>query len=291
MKGIILAGGTGSRLWPITRSVSKQLLPIYDKPLIYYPLSTLMLAGVREVLVITTPVDSKSFQDLLGDGSDFGLSISYSVQERPNGLAEALIIGESFLNGDSCLMILGDNVFYGGGLGHALESLEDSTGCHIFTYQVANPSDYGILTLDSNGSPVRIVEKPVSGKSDLAVTGIYFFDSKASQIAKKVKPSKRGELEITSVIESYLDSESLFVTHLSRGTAWLDTGNPESMLAASNFIQVIETRTGLKIACLEEIAFENRWISVDQLKEAANKYGNSNYGVYLSNILKRMNIE
>ena len=286
-----MAGGTGSRLWPITRSVSKQLLPVYDKPLIYYPLSTLMLAGVRDVLVITTPDDSKSFQNLLGDGSDFGLSISYSVQDRPNGLAEALIIGESFLKGDSCLMILGDNVFYGGGLGHALENLEDSTGCHIFTYQVANPSDYGILTLDSNGSPIRIVEKPLDSKSDLAVTGLYFFDSKASQIAKKVKPSQRGELEITSVIESYLDSKSLFVTHLSRGTAWLDTGNPESMLAASNFIQVIETRTGLKIACLEEIAFDNKWISTDQLKEAANKYGKSNYGGYLSNILTRIAIE
>lgn len=288
MKGIILAGGTGSRLWPVTRSVSKQLLPIYDKPLIYYPLSTLMLAGIRDVLVITTPEDSKSFQNLLGDGSDFGLSITYSQQEKPNGLAEALIIGETFLNGESSLMILGDNIFYGGGLGHALENLNSSLGCHIFTYQVANPSDYGILTLDSNGVPSSIVEKPSESKSDLAVTGLYFFDAQASQIAKKVKPSHRGELEITSVIQSYLDSRTLSVTHLSRGTAWLDTGNPESMLAASNFIQVIEARTGLKIACLEEIAFDNRWISEDQLKEAVVKHGKSNYGIYLLNILTRM---
>ena len=288
MKGIVLAGGTGSRLWPITRSVSKQLLPVYDKPLIYYPLSTLMLAGIRDVLIITTPEDSKSFQNLLGDGSDFGLYISYSQQEKPNGLAEALIIGETFLNGESCLMILGDNIFYGGGLGQSLENLKPSRGCHIFTYQVANPSDYGILTLDSNGVPVSIVEKPLESKSDLAVTGLYFFDYKASQIAKNVKPSQRGELEITSVIQSYLDSESLSVTHLTRGTAWLDTGNPESMLAASNFIQVIESRTGLKIACLEEIAFENGWISDNQLKEVAVKYGKSNYGRYLSNILTQV---
>lgn len=287
VKGIVLAGGTGSRLWPLTESISKQLLPVYDKPMIYYPISTLMLAGIRDVLIITTPQDRNSFQNLLSDGSQFGISINYAVQEKPNGLAEALIIGETFLSGDSCLMILGDNIFYGGGLGHALENLKSSIGCHIFTYKVANPSDYGILTLDENGVPYSIIEKPKESKSDLAVTGLYLFDGEASQIAKKVKPSTRGELEITSVIQAYLDSKSLYVTHLSRGTAWLDTGNPESMLAASNFIHVIEARTGLKISCLEEIAYENGWTSYDQMKKAAVKYGKSNYGNYLSNIIAR----
>jgi glucose-1-phosphate thymidylyltransferase len=281
MKGIVLAGGTGSRLWPITRSVSKQLLPVYDKPMIYYPLSTLMLAGIREILIVTTSNDQSSFEKLLGDGSKFGITLSYEVQEKANGLAEALIIGERFLNGDSCCLILGDNIFHGTGLGHALENRLNQEGCQIFTYQVLNPAEYGIVTLDEGGYPISIVEKPKESKSNQAVTGLYFFDSRAVEFAKAVKPSNRGELEIISVIERYLEIGSLSVTQLSRGTAWLDTGNPKSLLNASNFIQVIESRTGLKIACLEEIAWDKKWISIENLEASCKVYGNSNYGQYL----------
>ena len=285
MKGIVLAGGTGSRLWPITKASSKQLLPVYDKPMIYYPISTLMLAGIREILIITTPNDQAAFQNLLGDGSNFGVSFTYAIQPKPEGLAQALIIGESFLGGETCLMVLGDNIFHGGGLGQDLQRSLPTKGCHIFTYSVANPSDYGILTCGNEGQPIKIEEKPSHNKSNLAVTGLYFFDEKVSEIAKTVQPSRRGELEITAVIEHYLNRNSLTVTQLSRGTAWLDTGNPDSMHDAATFVRVIEERTGLKIACLEEISFRNGWISIDKLKEIVDSLRNSDYGKYLNKLI------
>jgi len=284
MKGILLAGGTGSRLWPITRAVSKQLLPVYDKPMIYYPLSTLMLAGTRDILLITAPDQLNSFRQLLGDGSDLGLRITYATQPKPEGLAQALIIGEKFLAGENCLMILGDNVFHGAGLGSDLSVSLPSNGSKIFTYEVSNPSQYGILTTNNLGQPTSIVEKPSNSQSNLAVTGLYFFDHKVSEIARNVLPSKRGELEITSVIEWYLMHGELSVTHLSRGTAWLDTGTPNAMHDASTFIRVIEERTGLKIACLEEIAFKNGWIDRAAVKKAILKYEKSSYGEYLARI-------
>ena len=267
MKGIVLAGGTGSRLWPITKSVSKQLLPVYDKPMIYYPISTLMLAGVREILIITTPDDQPAFKNLLGDGSNFGITFTYAVQPKPEGLAQALIIGEEFLAGDSCLMILGDNIFHGAGLGHELARSLPTSGAHIFTYEVSNPSDYGVLELDKDQRPISITEKPKQYVSNLAVTGLYFFDHQASAAAKTIEPSPRGELEITSLIEHYLRNQELTFTALTRGTAWLDTGNPNSLNYAAAYIRIIEERTGLKIACPEEIAYEQGWIR-------NNPYGN-----------------
>jgi glucose-1-phosphate thymidylyltransferase len=284
MKGIILAGGTGSRLWPITRVTSKQLLPVYDKPLIYYPISTLMLAGVRDILVITTPEDQASFINLLGDGSQFGISLNYAIQPTPGGLAQAFIIGESFLNSENSLMILGDNIFHGAGLGKQLIKSLPITGAHIFTYEVSNPTLYGVVSLDTNGIPVSIEEKPTKPKSRLAVTGLYFFDKQVSEIAKSVKPSARGEVEITSVIEWYLNSRKLTVTQLSRGTAWLDTGSPNGLQDAASYVRVIEERTGLKIGCLEEIAFLNGWISKSDVDGQAQLYGTSDYGKYLSSI-------
>jgi glucose-1-phosphate thymidylyltransferase len=260
MKGIVLAGGTGSRLWPITKVVSKQLLPIYDKPMIYYPIATLMLAGVRDILIITTPQDQFLFENLLADGKQFGISFEYATQPEPKGLAEALIIGKKFLNGQSCLMILGDNIFYGTGLGNQLQRILPTSGSHIFTYPVPNPGQYGILTLNQEGIPISIVEKPSKAESNLAVTGLYFFDSQATQFAETVVPSSRGELEITSVIEKYLAKNQLSVTHLGRGVAWLDTGTPEGLHDAASYVRIIEERTGLKIACLEEIALYNGWI-------------------------------
>jgi glucose-1-phosphate thymidylyltransferase len=287
MKGIILAGGTGSRLWPITRSVSKQLLPVYDKPMIYYPLATLMLAGIREVLIITTPHDQLAFQNLLGDGYQFGIRIEYEVQDKPSGLAEAFIIGESFLKGDSCLMILGDNIFHGAGLGNQLRETLPPGGAHIFTYEVADPTQYGVLNIDSKGFPISVEEKPKDPTSNLAVTGLYFFDERVSQVAKQVTPSARGELEITSVINWYLELQELSVTQLSRGTAWLDTGTPDGLQDASTYIKVIEERTGMKIACLEEIAFDLNYISQKTLEESIYKYSKSTYGAYLSSCLTR----
>jgi glucose-1-phosphate thymidylyltransferase len=284
MKGIILAGGTGSRLWPSTISISKQLIPIYDKPLIYYPLSTLMLAGVNDVLIITRPEDQEDFKTLLGGGENFGISISYSIQPRPEGLAQALIIAESFLDGDSVLMILGDNIFYGTGLGQDLSKKFAQSGAHIFTYEVKNPNDYGILETNDHGHPAGIEEKPIEPKSNLAVTGLYYFDSNASEIAKKVKPSKRGELEITSVISHYLENKQLSVTNLSRGTAWLDTGNPNAIHDAASFVRVIEERTGLKIGCIEEVAYRNRWITLEYLQNRGRALGPSAYGKYLLEI-------
>lgn len=285
MKGIVLAGGTGSRLWPVTKVVSKQLLPIYDKPMIYYPLSTLMLAGVQDILIITTPQDLDAFKVLLGDGSQLGISLSYVAQAKPEGLAQAFIIGEDFLNGDSCLMILGDNIFHGVGLGEELSKVLPQKGAHIFTYEVADPSQYGILTLDQKDSPLSIEEKPTSSNSNLAITGLYFFDKDVAEIAKTIKPSKRGELEITSVIDHYLQNGTLGVTQLSRGTAWLDTGNHNLMQDAAAYIRIIEERTGLKIACIEEVSYRNGWISKVDLEALAKSHGPSSYGKYLQSLL------
>ena len=284
MKGIVLAGGTGSRLWPITKSVSKQLLPVYDKPMIYYPISTLMLAGIREILIITTSDDQHAFKNLLGDGSNFGVTFTFEVQLKPEGLAQALIIGEKFLEGDSCLMILGDNIFHGAGLGHELSRSLPSSGAHIFTYEVSNPSDYGVLELDKNQNPVSITEKPKAFVSNLAVTGLYFFDQQASAAAKKIKPSSRGELEITSLIDHYLRNQALTFTPLSRGTAWLDTGNPNSLNDAAAYIRIIEERTGLKIACPEEIAYQLGWITYEKLKQTIVSLGPNPYGKYLARL-------
>jgi len=286
MKGIVLAGGTGSRLWPITRSISKQLLPVYDKPMIYYPISTLMLAGIREILIITTPHDQSQFKELLGDGSDLGVSFHYAEQPQPKGLAQALIIGEKFLAGESCLMILGDNIFHGAGLGRDIVRDIPNSGAHIFTYEVSNPSDYGILEVSLDEKPMSITEKPTEFISNLAVTGVYFFDNKVSEVAKNVLPSKRGEMEITSIIDYYLKSGSLTFTRLSRGSVWLDTGNPDSLNDASEYIRIIEKRAGLKVACLEEIAFVNGWINVNQLSILVDKLGRNGYSMYLSSILK-----
>ncbi len=288
MKGIVLAGGTGSRLMPMTRVLSKQLLPVYDKPMIYYPISTLMLAGIRDILIITTRQDSKSFVELLGDGSNFGVSFTYAIQDEPRGLAQALIIGERFLQGNPCLMILGDNIFHGAGLGGELRKIFPINGAHIFTYAVSDPSQYGILSLDSSGNIGSIVEKPAQSKSNLAITGLYFFDKQASEIAKQVVPSSRGELEITSVLEKYLDQRNLSFTALSRGTAWLDTGNPNAMNDAANYIRVIEERTGLKVACLEEISFANGWISESQLDKLASSNTTNEYGRYLLSLLPKL---
>lgn len=282
----MLAGGTGSRLHPLTKITSKQLLPVYDKPMIYYPISTLMLAGVREILLITTEADSSAFRSLLGDGSNFGVEFHYAVQPKPEGLAQALVIGENFLSGDSCLMILGDNVFHGVGLGHDLGRTLPNLGAHIFTYTVSNPSQYGILSLSKLGKPISIVEKPKNSDSNLAVTGLYFFDAQASKIAKQVTPSERGELEITSVIEKYLSYDQLTYTHLSRGTAWLDTGTPAAMHDASTYVRVLEDRTGLKIACLEEIALSQGWITHVELKNQI-KGTDNDYNRYLSKLIQK----
>lgn len=287
MKGIVLAGGTGSRLWPITKSVSKQLLPLYDKPLIYYPISNLILAGIRDILIITTPKDLAAFQDLLGDGSQLGITFKYAIQPKPEGLAQAFIIAKDFLAEESCLMILGDNVFHGVGLGHQLRNSLPNQGSHIFTYEVSDPTQYGILTIDENRVPVSVIEKPQTSSSTLAITGLYFFDSKVSDIASNVVPSNRGELEITSVINFYLNEKKLSFTKLSRGTVWLDTGNPKSMQDAATYVRVIEERTGLKIACLEEIAFNEGLISADSLNLLADTYGSSQYGIYLRSLLNR----
>ena len=273
----MLAGGTGSRLWPITYTVSKQLLPIYNKPMIYYPIATLMLAGVREILIITTPQDQANFKNLLGDGMGLGVEFHYATQASPEGIAQAFLIAEEFLNGDSCLLILGDNIFHGAGLGHQLRNTLASSGAHIFTYQVANPSEYGVLNLSETGAPLSIEEKPMNPKSKLAVTGLYFFDNKVSNIAKSVSPSERNEIEITSVIESYLKKDELTVTHLSRGIAWLDTGTPKALHDAGSYVRIVEERTGQNIACLEEIAFDNNWIDKSQYNELAKAFKNSYY--------------
>ena len=287
MKGIILAGGTGSRLWPITKGVSKQLLPVYDKPMIHYPLSTLMAAGLREVLIITTPEDSESFSRLLGDGTGWGMSITYAVQPRPEGLAQAFLIAEEFLAGDAAALILGDNLFYGPRLGRHLSDLTDVSGGHVFAYEVANPSEYGVVEFDDQGVALSIAEKPAAPKSNFAVPGLYFYDSSVVDVAKNITPSARGELEITAVNDHYLRAGALTVTVLERGTAWLDTGTFRSLQDAGEFVRVMEDRTGTKVGCVEEIAWRNGWIDDAQLAELAGALKKSGYGEYLSDLLNR----
>ncbi|CAB4334913.1 MAG: glucose-1-phosphate thymidylyltransferase RfbA [Actinobacteria bacterium] len=285
MKGIVLAGGTGSRLWPITKGVSKQLLPVYDKPLIHYPLGTLFLAGIREILIITTPDDLSSFQRLLGDGSIYGAKFTYAVQAKPNGLAEAFIIGENFIARDNVVLILGDNIFHGVGLGKQLKEIDSSSGATIFAYKVSDPERYGVVEFSNTGNVISIEEKPAKPKSNYAVPGLYFYDSQVVDIAKSVIPSKRGELEITSVNEAYLTQGKLTTRILERGTTWLDTGTIQTLHTASSYVQIIEERQGNKISCLEEIAWRNKWLSSSDLLEIAESYTNNPYGQYLKSLI------
>jgi len=285
-KGIILAGGSGTRLYPVTKAVSKQLLPIYDKPMVYYPLSVLMLAGIREVLIITTPHDQQAFKTLLGDGSQFGMTIEYTVQEHPNGLAEAFILGENFLDGAPVCLILGDNLYYGHGLSATLKDASNGDGgASVFALHVHDPERYGIVEMDDDQNALSIEEKPQNPKSSWAVTGLYFFDERAPEVAKQVKPSERGEIEITEVIDFYLKEGSLKVNTMSRGMAWFDTGTHDSMVDAIEFVRAIENRTGQKIACLEEIAWASGWIDDAKLLEHAETYKKSRYGEYLKNLI------
>jgi glucose-1-phosphate thymidylyltransferase len=281
MKGIVLAGGTGSRLWPLTWSVSKQLLPIYNKPLIYYPLSVLIQAGISEVLIITTGDDQASFKKVLGDGSSFGIGIQYAIQERPEGIAQAFIIGKDFIGSDDVALILGDNLFYGSALEDAIKDGDKPKGCRIFTYQVANPVEYGVLNLDSDGKPLLVEEKPKNPTSNRAITGLYFFDCKVVNYVESIKPSARGELEITSLMQRYIESDDLDYLELPSGVAWLDTGTPKSLNDAAQFVRVLEERTGKRIACLEEIAFNRGLLSKLDLKTQSERYGKSDYGDYL----------
>lgn len=286
MRGIILAGGTGSRLHPATLAVSKQLCPVYDKPMVYYPLSTLMLAGVREVLVITTPHDRAAFERLLGDGSALGMRIDYATQPRPEGLAQAFLIGEQFLAGDKAALVLGDNLFYGAGVGRHLAELSGVTGGHVFGYEVANPSAYGVIEVDATGRVLSIEEKPEHPRSHYAVPGLYFYDERVVEVAHRVRPSARGELEITEVNRLYMEAGELRATLLPRGTAWLDTGTFDSMVAAAEFVRVIEQRQGLKIGCIEEVAWRNGWICDDDLARLAASLDKSGYGRYLAGLLR-----
>ena len=289
MRGIVLAGGTGSRLWPITFGVSKQLLPIYDKPLIHYPISTLMLAGIRDILIITTPDDERAFFNVLGDGSRYGVRFEYRVQANPNGIAEAFIIGSTFVGDDSVALILGDNIFHGSGLGNQLRKFNDSTGANVFAYKVMDPERYGVVEIDEFSKPIDIVEKPPSPKSNLAVTGLYFYDNSVLQIAKSILPSDRGELEITSVNREFLHRGSLKVNVLERGSVWLDTGTFDSLYAANSYVKVIEDRQGIKIACLEEIAWRNGWLSDENVLENALGYKGSAFGKYLISLVQEVN--
>jgi glucose-1-phosphate thymidylyltransferase len=285
MRGIILAGGSGTRLWPITKGISKQLMPIYDKPMVYYPLSTLMIAGIRDVLVITTPEYNSQFKGLLGDGSELGMHIEYAVQPSPDGLAQAFIIGEDFIGEESVALVLGDNIFHGGGLGRALRGHADVDGARIFAYHVSTPEAYGVVEFDDDFLAVSIEEKPVHPKSNYAVPGLYFYDNTVVGVAKSISPSDRGELEISTVNQVYLDRGKLGVTVLDRGTAWLDTGTFESMMQASEYVKVIEDRQGFKIGCIEEIAWRAGWIDDSRLARLAEPLRKSGYGRYLANLL------
>lgn len=285
MKGIILAGGSGTRLYPITKGVSKQLMPIYDKPMVYYPLSTLMMAGIREILIITTPEDSEAFQRLLGDGSQLGCRFEYAVQPHPNGLAEAFIIGEKFIGDDKVAMVLGDNIFYGHGFGNSLKRCTNPDGGIVFAYQVADPERYGVVEFDDNRTAISIEEKPEVPKSNYAVVGLYFYDNDVIEIAKNVQPSDRGEIEISSINAEYLRRGKLKVQSMGRGSAWLDTGTFSSMNDAAQFVEVIEKRTGYKIGCIEEIAWQEGYVTDDQLREMTTDLVKSGYGKYLLNLL------
>ena len=287
MKGIILAGGSGTRLYPITKSISKQITPIYDKPMIYYPLSVLMLAGIKDILIISTPRDLPMFEELLKTGSDFGISLSYAVQEQPNGLAEAFLIGEDFIGNDSCALVLGDNIFYGHGFTGMLKEAEArKKGATIFGYYVQNPKDFGVVEFDENNRAISLEEKPENPKSNYAVPGLYFYDNTVVEKAKKVKPSKRGELEITTLNEMYLNEGTLNVTSLGRGMAWLDTGTHEALLEAANYVKTIQSRQGVMVACLEEIAYRNGWITKEKVCELAKPLLKSKYGEYLMDLIK-----
>jgi len=285
MKGIVLAGGTGSRLWPVTWGVSKQLLPVYDKPLVHYPISTLMLTGIREILIITTPQDQGSFKRLLGDGSKYGVSFTFALQENPEGLAQAFLIGEKFIGVEPSALILGDNIFYGSTLGTQLKQLREPRGAIIFAYRVKDPERYGVIEFNATGKVMSIEEKPLKPKSQYAVPGLYFYDNQVVDIAKSVKPSARGELEITSVNQEYLKAGKLQAKVLERGTAWLDTGTFDSLNSASSFIQIIEERQGQKVSCLEEVAWRNGWISDSELAARADEYKSSPFASYLRNLL------
>ncbi|AKP52046.1 glucose-1-phosphate thymidylyltransferase RfbA [Cyclobacterium amurskyense] len=287
MKGIILAGGSGTRLYPLTIAVSKQLMPVYDKPMIYYPLSVLMMAGINEIMIITTPEDNEAFKKLLGDGSQIGCKFTFAIQPKPEGLAQAFIIGEEFIGKDKVALILGDNIFYGTGLQKTLKNHTDPDGGVVFAYHVNDPQRYGVVQFDDNNKVLSIEEKPATPKSNFAVPGLYFYDNEVVEIAKNIKPSSRGELEITDINVAYLEREKLKVGILNRGTAWLDTGTHQSLLQAAQFVEVIEERQGLKIGCIEEIAYRNGFIDAEMLEDAAIKLGKSGYGVYLRGLLNK----
>ena len=286
MRGIVLAGGTGSRLWPVTRGISKQLIPVYDKPMIYYPISTLMQAGIREILIITAPEYLQAFQSLLGDGAELGVSFQYVVQPKPEGLAQAFILGEEFIGDESVALVLGDNIFHGESFGSKLSEYGDPEGGVVFAYQVSNPEEYGVVQFSKDGKAISIEEKPIQPKSQFAVPGLYFYDSSVVEIAKNVVPSNRGELEISSVNAHYLKEDKLNVCVLDRGTAWLDTGTFDSMVQASEYVRVIENRQGSKIGCLEEISWRNGWITDSELQTLASPLLKSGYGTYLLDLLK-----